>query len=273
MNKIIIKRLKPKEPAAPAKRAVVQKSAAPRKRTSELKIGKKLKQFGLRIFDFVKSIFIIGCQYGFLLIILYRVIPVPITPLHLLRVYEQIRDGKEIKLTKDWRSIDYVSDKFCLAVITGEDVKFIQHYGFDFEQIQNSIERGMKTGKQLRGASTISQQTAKNLFFTPKRSWIRKVPEIFITLGLEIFWTKKRILEVYINIIEMGEGIYGVEAAGQHYFKKDAASLSSRESALIAACLPNPRRWKANAPSRYIDRKARIIQRFMPHIGELPWRE
>jgi monofunctional biosynthetic peptidoglycan transglycosylase len=201
------------------------------------------------------------------------VIPPPVTPLHLVRIYEQIRDGKEIKLTKSWKSIDYVSDKFCLAVITAEDAKFIQHYGFDFEQIQNSIERGFKTGKKLRGASTISQQTAKNLFFTPKRSWVRKVPELFITLTLELFWTKKRILEIYINIIEMGDGVYGAEAAAQYYFKKSSADLSSRESALIAACLPNPRRWKANKPSNYIDRKARGIQRFMHQIGELPWRE
>jgi monofunctional biosynthetic peptidoglycan transglycosylase len=214
---------------------------------------------------------LLGFQLTMFFIILYRVMPVPVTPLHLVRVYEQVRDGKNIKLSKDWKSIDYVSDKFCLAVITSEDVKFIQHYGFDFEQIKNSIERGLKRGKKLRGASTISQQTAKNLFFTPKRSWIRKVPEVIITVTLELLWTKKRILEVYINIIEMGDGIYGVEAASHHYFNKSATKLTSRESALIAACLPNPRRWKANKPSAYINRKANGIQRFMHHIGNLPW--
>lgn len=199
--------------------------------------------------------------------------PVPVTPLHLVRVYEQIRDGKNIKLSKEWKSIDYVSDKFCLAVITSEDVKFIQHYGFDFEQIRNSIERGLKQGKKLRGASTISQQTAKNLFFTPKRSWIRKVPEVIITISLELLWTKKRILEVYINIIEMGNGIYGVEAASQHYYKKSSTKLTSRESALIVACLPNPRKWNPKRPSTYIQRKAAGIQRFMHHIGNLPWKD
>jgi monofunctional glycosyltransferase len=216
---------------------------------------------------------LLGFQITIFFVILYRIMPVPVTPLHLVRVYEQIRDGKNIKLSKDWKSIDYVSDKFCLAVITAEDVKFIRHYGFDFEQIQNSIERGLKRGKKLRGASTISQQTAKNLFFTPKRSWIRKVPEVIITLTLELLWTKKRILEVYINIIEMGEGIYGVEAASQYYFHKSASKLTSRESALIAACLPNPRRWQAHKPSGYINRKAKGIQRFMHHIGDLPWKE
>jgi monofunctional biosynthetic peptidoglycan transglycosylase len=237
------------------------------------KSGNKLRQALTTFAAFLKNLLLLCMQLFLLLIIFYRVIPPPVTPLHLVRIYEQIRDGKEIKLTKSWKSIDYVSDKFCLAVITAEDAKFIQHYGFDFEQIQNSIERGFKTGKKLRGASTISQQTAKNLFFTPKRSWVRKVPELFITLTLELFWTKKRILEVYINIIEMGDGVYGAEAAAQYYFKKSSADLSSRESALIAACLPNPRRWKANKPSNYIDRKARGIQRFMHHIGELPWRE
>jgi monofunctional glycosyltransferase len=215
---------------------------------------------------------LLGFQATLFFIILYRMLPVPVTPLHLVRVYEQIRDGKSIKLQKDWKSIDYVSDKFCLAVITSEDVKFIRHYGFDFEQIHNSIERGLKRGKKLRGASTISQQTAKNLFFTPKRSWIRKVPEVIITLSLELLWTKKRILEVYINIIEMGDGIYGIEAASEQYFKKSATKLTSRESALIAACLPNPRRWNPSKPSAYIQRKASGIQRYMHHIGDLPWR-
>ncbi len=216
---------------------------------------------------------IVSAQIGLLLIILYRVIPVPITPLHVLRLFEKGKDGTYVGLTKTWKSIDYVSDKFCLAVITSEDVKFIRHYGFDFEQIRNSIERGLKTGKKMRGASTISQQTAKNLFFTPKRSWIRKLPEMAITLTLEVLWTKKRILEVYINIIEMGEGIYGIEAAAKKYFHKSSSNLSSRESALIAACLPGPRKWRPDKPSRYIDRKARGIQRYMHHIGNLPWRE
>jgi monofunctional biosynthetic peptidoglycan transglycosylase len=232
----------------------------------------KLVLFFKKIWQLLWMFILLGFQVTIFFVILYRVMPVPVTPLHLVRVYEQIRDGKNIKLTKEWKSIDYVSDKFCLAVITAEDVKFIQHYGFDFEQIQNSIERGLKRGKKLRGASTISQQTAKNLFFTPKRSWIRKVPEVIITISLELLWTKKRILEVYINIIEMGNGIYGVEAASQHYYKKSSTKLTSHESALIAACLPNPRRWNPKRPSTYIQRKASGIQRFMHHIGNLPWK-
>jgi monofunctional biosynthetic peptidoglycan transglycosylase len=237
------------------------------------KTGNRIKNFFTKAGRFLLQLFLLGVQLTLLLVILYRVIPVPVTPLHLLRVAEQVADGKPMKLSKSWKSIDYISDKFCLAVITSEDVKFIQHYGFDFEQIRNSIERGLKRGKKLRGASTISQQTAKNLFFTPKRSWIRKVPEVCITLCLEILWTKKRILEVYVNIIEMGDGVYGAEAACKHYFHKSATHVSSRESALIAACLPNPRKWHPDRPSHYIDRKARGIQRFMHTIGELPWRK
>lgn len=235
-------------------------------------VGQKLKKIFLALWVFAKRLLILGFQLSMFFIIIYRVIPVPLTPLHLKRVIEQAVDGKELKLTKAWKSIDYVNDRFCLAVLTSEDVKFIQHYGFDFEQIYNSIEKGWKTGKKMRGASTITQQTAKNLFFTPSRSWIRKLPEMGITVCLELLWTKKRILEVYINIIEMGDGIYGVEAASRKYFKKSSSDLSSRESALIAACLPNPRRWRADKPSNYINKKASVIQRHMHNIGELPWK-
>ncbi len=236
------------------------------------KSGNRLKNLFKKLWRFLVQLFVLGFQITFLLIILYRVIPVPLTPLHIERLYEQAFSDRPFKLVKTWKSIDYVSDKFCLAVMTSEDVKFLYHYGFDFEQIQNSIEHTFKKGKKLRGASTITQQTAKNLFFTPKRSWIRKVPEVFITVCLEAFWTKKRILEVYINIIEMGEGIYGIEAASQIYFHKSSSNLNSRESALIASCLPNPRKWTPDRPTNFINRKAGIVQHYMPYIGELPWR-
>jgi len=216
---------------------------------------------------------VIGFQLAMLLIILYRILPVPVTPLQVKRVFEQVANNKPIKLDKHWRNIDHVTDKFCYAVLTSEDIKFIHHYGFDFEQIYKSVKTGMRTGKKMRGASTITQQTAKNLFFTPTRSWIRKLPEMGITVCLELLWTKKRILEVYINIIEMGDGIYGVEAAANYYFDKTADKLTKRECSLIAACLPNPRRFKANKPSAYINRKAGVVQRYMYKIGQLPWRE
>jgi monofunctional biosynthetic peptidoglycan transglycosylase len=234
--------------------------------------GNKITRLLKKLFIGLMQLFVIGFQFAMLLIILYRVVPVPLTPLHVLRVYEQFKADKPLKLTKSWRSIDYVTDRFSYAVLTSEDIKFIHHYGFDFEQIKKSIERGLETGKKMRGASTITQQTAKNLFFTPKRSWIRKVPEMAVTVCLEALWTKKRILEVYINIIEMGEGVYGVEAAARHYFKKNASNLSKRECALIAACLPNPRKFIANKPTARINKKAAVIQRYMYKIGQLPWK-
>lgn len=235
--------------------------------------GNKLTRALRQLLTWLLQVLLIGFQLAMLLIILYRVIPVPVTPLHITRLFDQMAEDKPLKLTKSWKSIDYVTDKFCYAVLTSEDIKFIQHYGFDFEQIRKSVTRGVKTGKQMRGASTITQQTAKNLFFTPTRSWIRKIPEMGITVCLELLWTKKRILEVYINIIEMGDGVYGVEAAAGHYFHKTAANLSKRECALIAACLPNPRRFKANKPTAYINRKANVVQRYMYKIGQLPWKE
>lgn len=235
--------------------------------------GNKLTRAFKKLATLCWHLLIIGFQFAMLLIILYRVAPVPVTPLQVLRVFEQIGNDKPVKLKKDWSSIDYVTDKFSYAVLTSEDIKFIHHYGFDFEQIYKSVKTGMKTGKRMRGASTITQQTAKNLFFTPARSWIRKLPEMGITVCLELLWTKKRILEVYINIIEMGDGIYGVQAAAQEYFHKDASQLTKKECALIAACLPNPRRFIANKPSKYINRKAGVVQRYMYKIGKLPWKE
>ena len=157
-----------------------------------------------------------------------------------------------------------------LAVVTSEDPKFFEHFGFDFEQIQHSLERNIEKGKKLRGASTISQQTAKNLFLWPKRSWVRKGIEVYFTIVLETFWNKRRILEVYLNIIEMGDGIYGAEAAAQEYFNKSSAKLTKPEAALIAAVLPNPRRWSPAKPTAYIRKKQQRIVRYMKYVDMEP---
>ncbi|MFI5222548.1 MAG: monofunctional biosynthetic peptidoglycan transglycosylase [Bacteroidia bacterium] len=236
------------------------------------KTVKRIKNFFTKTWRFFFHLILLGFQLTVFFIILYRAVPVPVTPLQIERLVEQITEGRSMKLNKTWKSIDYVSDKFCQSVMLAEDVKFLEHYGFDFEQIQKAIDGTFEKGKKLRGASTITQQTAKNIFFTPKRSWVRKAPEVIITVLLEALWTKKRILEVYINIIEMGEGIYGVEAASQNYFRKSSSSLTSRESALLASCLPNPRRWTPDKPTRFINKKAGIVQHYLPYIGKLPWR-
>lgn len=196
------------------------------------------------------------------LTILYRFVPVPVTPLMIIRCVEQKQDGKDMKLKKDWVSYDEISPALPLAIVAAEDQKFLDHYGFDF----NAIEKAMKSNekkskrKKMKGASTISQQTAKNVFLWPSRTWVRKGFEVYFTGLIEIFWSKQRILEVYLNVVEMGDGVYGSEAAAQHHFKKSAEKLSRSEAALIAACLPNPRKFSASKPSGYIlGRQASIL--------------
>ncbi len=197
------------------------------------------------------------------LTILYRFVPVPVTPLMIIRCVEQKQAGKEMKLKKDWVSYDEISPALPLAVVAAEDQKFLDHYGFDFTAIEKAIKSNEKKSKRkkMKGASTISQQTAKNIFLWPSRTWVRKGFEVYFTGLIEICWSKKRILEVYLNIVEMGDGVYGAEAAAQHHFKKSAKKLSRAEAALIAATLPNPRKWSASKPGPYvIGRQAWILQ-------------
>jgi monofunctional biosynthetic peptidoglycan transglycosylase len=230
-------------------------------------IGKKFEQLK----SFLWRVAILFFQVSLFFIIIYRVVPVPITPLPIKRVFEQAFGDDPVRLRKDWESIESLGKNICLASVTSEDPKYFQHYGFDFEQIIESLKKSFDKGKRPRGASTITQQTAKNLFFTPTRSWIRKGLEVYVTVCLEVFWTKKRILEVYLNIIEMGNGVYGAEAAALFYFNKSSSQLTASEAAAIAACYPNPRRWKANKPSRYIRKKQALIVRYMYRLGPLPW--
>jgi monofunctional biosynthetic peptidoglycan transglycosylase len=233
---------------------------------------KALKGKLIKLKNWLLKVFLLTWQYSLMLIMLYRILPVPITPLHIVRLAEQIAGSDEVRLNKSWRGIDYMGNNMIKATIVGEDLQYFEHYGFDFEQIYKSIETKMNGGKKLRGASTISQQTAKNLFFTPSRSWIRKGLEFYVTLSIELLWTKRRILEVYLNIIEMGKGIYGAEAAANYYYNKSAIEMSKQEAASIVACFPNPRRWTANKPSRYIARKQSIIVRYMRYV-KIPWQQ
>ncbi|QTE88861.1 monofunctional biosynthetic peptidoglycan transglycosylase [Shewanella algae] len=165
-----------------------------------------------------------------------------------------------------WQPLTQISANMQLAVIASEDQRFALHSGFDLKAIQNAIEEKLQ-GERLRGASTLSQQTAKNLFMWSSRSFIRKGAEAWFTLLLELVLDKPRILELYLNIVEFGPGIYGVEAAAQHYFHKSAAQLSSREAALLAALLPNPWQYQINPPSAYMNRRADWIQQQMRQLG------
>lgn len=197
-------------------------------------------------------------------VILFRFIPVPLTPLMLIRCGEQLFSGEKIRLKKDWTRIEKISAAMPLAVIAAEDQRFEEHFGFDLEAIRKAEKYNERhLGKRTRGASTITQQTAKNLFLWPARSWIRKGFEVYFTFLIEIFWNKKRIMEVYLNIIETGKGIYGVEAASQFYFRKSSARLNIREAARIAAILPNPRVWNPLKPTARLSRKTERIIYFM----------
>lgn len=170
-----------------------------------------------------------------------------------------------------WVPIEEISENMALAVVSSEDNLFMSHSGFDFDQIQKAIEEAEKTGRQ-RGASTISQQTAKNVFLWNGRSWVRKGLEAYFTVLIELIWSKERIMEVYLNSIEMGPGIYGAEAVAQAHFGKSASKLTRREAALIAATLPNPLKYSSKNPSKYMRKRQRQITRLMglvenPHIG------
>ncbi len=199
--------------------------------------------------------------------LLFRFVPIPFTPLMMVRLIEQKSDGQDFKMDKKWESLDHISPNLPLAVVTSEDQKFEDHFGFDIAAIEKATKYNEKhKGKKVKGASTISQQTAKNVFLWPSRSWIRKGFEVYFTFVIEICWSKERIMEVYLNVIEMGPGIYGAEAASNYYFKKPAINLTRDESAAIAAILPNPIKWSASHPTAYISRKKAWILRHMNEI-------
>src|SRR6187455_582437 len=162
--------------------------------------------------------------------------------------------------TYKWVSLDKIAPVMSAAVIASEDQKFSDHYGFDIDAIQRAMGHNERSPR-TKGASTLTQQTAKNMFLWSSRSWLRKGVEAYFTVLLETFWGKRRILETYLNIVEFGDGIYGVEAAAQYYFRKPASRLNSEEAAILAAVLPNPRRYKVKSPSPYVrDRQQWILQ-------------
>ena len=203
-------------------------------------------------------------------VVLLKWVPVYYTPLMAIRSIEY-RNDPDFKSTKNWKSLDEISNKMVYAVIASEDNRFEEHNGFDFIEIKNAINDSKK-GKRLRGASTISQQTAKNVFLFPGRSWIRKGLECYFTLLIEWIWGKERIMEVYLNVAETGKGLEGVEAAAQKYFKKSASKLNSYESSLIAASLPNPLKRNPAKPTNYMIKRASQIRSLMNKIALPEWK-
>ena len=198
-------------------------------------------------------------------VILYRFVPVYLTPLMVIRCVEQISDKEKPVLKHKWVPFDKISRKLPMAVIASEDNRFASHSGFDFTEIQKAVKENEKR-KKKRGASTITQQTAKNVFLWPKSSWLRKGFEVYFTIAIELFWSKERIMEVYLNSIEMGNGIYGAEAVAKAHFNTSAKKLTAGQCALIAASLPNPIRFNSGKPSSYMLRRQAKILRLMKLI-------
>ena len=204
-------------------------------------------------------------------VIAYRFIPVYVTPLMLIRCVEQLIDGESLTLHHHWVPLEQMSPSMPRAVMGSEDARFLEHHGFDFKAIEHAAKRNMQhPEKRKLGASTISQQTAKNVFLWPGRSWLRKGFEVYFTALIELFWSKQRIMEVYLNSIEMGPGIYGLDAVAEQHFDCTAAQLTDRQCALIAATLPNPRRFSSLRPSRYVLRRRDRILNEMKFVTPMP---
>lgn len=217
----------------------------------------------------IKWTFVLLFASSILAVIAYRFIPVMATPLMFIRCFEQIADGEQVKLHHSWISIDEMPKSMPVAVMASEDQNFLKHHGFDYGAIERAAKENMQGGR-IRGGSTISQQTAKNVFLWQGRSWLRKGLETYFTFLIELFWTKERIMEVYLNSIEMGDGIYGVEAVAEQNFNRTAIELTRADCALIAATLPNPRRFSSKHPGPYMRKRQRWILRQMTYMPAFP---
>ena len=225
------------------------------------------------IFSIIRKIALVALSLFFVstlfVVLLFRFVPVPVTPLMVIRMVQQVSDGQMPRLKHHWVPLDSMSRYMPVAVIASEDQRFLSHNGFDFKEIGNALSENMN-GKRKRGASTISQQTAKNVFLWPTSSWLRKGFEVYFTIMIELFWDKERIMEVYLNSIEMGQGIYGAEAVARYHFNTTAYHLSRSQCALTAASLPNPLRFNSQYPSAYLVKRQHAIEKQMKFIGLFP---
>ena len=199
-----------------------------------------------------------------------RWVPVWFTPLMFIRLAQQVSEGKELTLHHHWVPLDKIAPSLPTAVMASEDARFQEHHGFDYKAIEHAAMRNIKhPEKRKLGASTISQQTAKKVFLWPGRSWVRKGFEVYFTTLIELMWTKQRIMEVYLNSIEMGDGIYGADAVAEHHFNTTADKLTKAQCALIAVSLPNPRRMNSARPSAYMLKRQKRILREMRFVKKL----
>jgi monofunctional biosynthetic peptidoglycan transglycosylase len=226
--------------------------------------GVMLKRIFKWIFRLIAT-FLLG---SVALVIVYRFVDPPVTPLMFIRMLEGIGSAKAVGIDKEWIDIDDVSPALLRSLIAAEDGRFFIHNGIDWKAVDRARQRNERSkGKKLYGASTISMQCARNVFLWQGRNYIRKGLEVYFTYLIEFFWTKKRILEIYSNVIEWGDGIYGAEAAAQHYFGVSASQLNARQAALLAVVLPNPRVWDPAKPTRYINGRASTIQARAGGVG------
>lgn len=203
-------------------------------------------------------------------VVALRWLPVYFTPLMFIRLAQQVDEGKSMTLHHHWVPLEEISPSLPIAVMASEDARFLEHHGFDYKAIEHAAMRNMKhPEKRKLGASTISQQTAKNVFLWPGRSWVRKGFEVYFTFLIELMWSKERIMEVYLNSIEMGDGIYGADAVAEHHFNTTADKLTKAQCALIAVSLPNPRRFNSARPSGYMLKRQSRILREMRFVKKL----
>lgn len=213
-------------------------------------------------FKIIKYTIISFFVSSILSVVALRWLPVPITPLMVIRCVQHLAKGEPMAIHHKWVPLDSISLYMPVAVMASEDQNFLHHHGFDFNAIQNAAIQRIEGGKRL-GGSTISQQTAKNVFLWPTSSWVRKGFEAYFTVLIEFFWSKERIMEVYLNSIEMGPNIYGAEAVAQRNFGCSASQLRRSDCALVAATLPNPIRFSSLSPSKYMRKRQQQIQREM----------
>jgi monofunctional glycosyltransferase len=229
------------------------------------KIRKKTSLKGTVVKFIVKAVFyFLVASIGS--VVFFKFVPIPFTLTMVNEKLSALASGEDSEIHYNWRSYNRVSREMHLAAVAAEDQLFPQHFGFDFKSMQNAFKNNMK-GKKVRGASTITQQVAKNVFLWQGRSYVRKALEVYFTVLIEVIWGKQRILEVYVNVAEMGPHIFGVEAASQHYFGKSAENISRVQAAKLAAVLPSPKKWSVSNPGPYVSRRVPKITRQMSALG------
>ncbi len=240
------------------------------KRPTRKPIKKEERSFMRIVSRFLFKAFLLFLGLSVFFVVLYKFVPVPFTPLMAIRAIEHKTSGNKMVCSHDWEPLENISVNLQKAVIASEDGLFLEHNGFDFTAMQKAYKSNER-GRRIKGGSTISQQTAKNVFLWQGRSYLRKGLEAYFTVLIELVWGKERIMEVYLNSIEMGDGVYGAQAAAEHWYRKDAVNLTPIQAAGIAAILPNPRKYSATSSSSYINNRKSKIQRIMRTVGKIEY--